>query len=298
MVQGREGGGFAWPNGARIAVVVTCLLENWSDGKGPPFSVQTTALKPGTPDRAAALWGTYGGRAGVWRLLKILDENRIPSTFVANARSLELNPEAAAQIVKSGHEIAGHSYTQDTILAYLSADEEKAVIDRCIGIIEKTAGGRPKGWLSPVVSPSADTERLLIERGFQWYGDYNNIDLPCRVTTPHGTIVAIPHTDFADHRVLRQSPRDWLDVYMDTFDYLYQNEPTAYLNVTVHCHFGGRPLMAAVIDKALKYMRGFPGVWFVRHDELAQFVLDNGIDEWTNGQRFYGRPGDGASPGA
>ena len=46
-----------WPNNARIAVVMTCLLENWSDDKGPPFSVQTTALKPGTHDRAAMSWG-------------------------------------------------------------------------------------------------------------------------------------------------------------------------------------------------------------------------------------------------
>ena len=36
MAQGsKRAGAFAWPEGARIAVVVTCLLENWSDGKGP-----------------------------------------------------------------------------------------------------------------------------------------------------------------------------------------------------------------------------------------------------------------------
>ncbi|HTP92760.1 MAG TPA: hypothetical protein VMJ52_13540, partial [Xanthobacteraceae bacterium] len=60
MTQAAKQAGFAWPHGARVAVVVTCLLENWSDGKGPPFTVQTTALKPGTPDRAAMTWGTYG----------------------------------------------------------------------------------------------------------------------------------------------------------------------------------------------------------------------------------------------
>src|SRR5262249_61501491 len=57
--------GFAWPNNAPLAVAVTCLLASWSGDKGPPFSVQTTALKPGTHDRAAMTWGTYGVRAGV-----------------------------------------------------------------------------------------------------------------------------------------------------------------------------------------------------------------------------------------
>lgn len=68
--------GFAWPHGARIAVATTCLMENWSGDKGPPFSVQTTGLKPGTHDRAAMTWGTYGSRNGVWRLLKILNDIR------------------------------------------------------------------------------------------------------------------------------------------------------------------------------------------------------------------------------
>jgi peptidoglycan/xylan/chitin deacetylase (PgdA/CDA1 family) len=282
--------GFAWPNGARIAVAVTCLLENWSGDKGPPFSVQTTALKPGTHDRAAMTWGTYGGRAGVWRLLKILDANEVPATFVANAHSLELAPEAAAQMLKSGHEIAAHSTTQDNILAYLDAAAEQAVIQRCIGIFQKLTGAPPKGWLSPVLASSAHTEDLLTAAGFLWYGDYNHIDLPFCAHNRNGTIVAFPHTDFADHRVLRGNPRDWYEVYKDTFDYLYQNEPTSFLNVTVHCHFGGRPLMAAQVDRILKYFRGFADVWMVRHDTLAQWVRDNGIAEWTNRERFFPSP--------
>ena len=279
--------GFEWPNGARIAVVVTCLLETWSEGKWPPFSVQTTSLKPGTPDLAAAMWGRYGVEAGVWRLLKIFDENRTPATFAANARALELAPRATAQIVRSGHEIAAHSYTQDTIVAYLSAEEERAVIRRTADVIELASGQRPKGWLSPVLAFSERTHAIVAEEGFLWNGDYNNIDLPFCVALGGRTTVALPHSDFADHRVLRANPRDWYDVYKDTFDYLYQNERTSYLNVTVHSHFGGRPLMAAQIDRILKYIRGFPNVWLVRHDDLAQWVLDNKIAAWRNGERFY-----------
>lgn len=279
--------GFAWPNDARLAVAVTCLLENWSGDRGPPFSVQTTALTPGTHDRAAMTWGTYGGRAGVWRLLKILQHNEVPATFCANAQAMELAPQAVEQMLRSGHEIAAHSYTQDTILAYLDADEEQAVIARCVEVFKRLTGAPPKGWLSPVLASTARTEELVTAAGFLWYGDYNHIDLPFCATNRNGTIVAFPHTDYADHRVLRGNPQDWYDVYQSTFDYLYQNEPTAFLNVTVHCHFGGRPLMAAMLDRILKYFRGFPDVWLVRHDELAQWVRERDIGEWTNQQRFF-----------
>jgi peptidoglycan/xylan/chitin deacetylase (PgdA/CDA1 family) len=279
--------GFAWPNGARIAVVMTCLMENWSGDKGPPFSVQTTALKPGTPDRAAMTWGRYGSRNGVWRLLKIFNAYRVPATFVANAHSMEIAPDAVACMLKSGHEIAAHSYTQDALMAYMSPEEERAVIEKCVAVFKKLTGAPPKGWLSPVLAPTAHTEELIAEAGFLWYGDYNNIDLPFCVNTAKGMLVALPHTDFADHRVLRGNPRDWFDVYKDTFDYLYANEPTAFLNVTVHCHFGGRPLMAAQLDRILKYILGFADVWLVRHDELAEWIKANGIAEWTNQQRFF-----------
>jgi peptidoglycan/xylan/chitin deacetylase (PgdA/CDA1 family) len=281
--------GFAWPNGARVAVVVTCLMENWSGDKGPPFSVQTTSLKPGTHDRAAMTWGTYGSRNGVWRLLKILNEHQTPATFVANAHSMEIAPRAVEWMLKSGHEIAAHSYTQDALMAYLSPDEERALIEKCVGVFKKMTGSPPKGWLSPVLAPTAHTEELIAEAGFLWYGDYNHIDLPFCVKTKSGILVAVPHSDFADHRVLRGNPRDWYDVYKETFDYLFANEPTSLLNITMHCHFGGRPLMAAQVAQILKYIRGFPGAWLVRHDELAEWIKANNIAEWTNEQRFFGQ---------
>jgi allantoinase len=283
----KDSSGFKWPNGARMAVVMTCLWENWSGDKGPPFSVQTTALKPGTHDRAAMTWGTYGGRAGVWRLLKIFNENKVPATFCANAHSMELAPDAVEAALASGHEIAAHSYTQDALLAYLTPEEERAMIRKCVKVFRDMTGAPPKGWISPVLAPTAHTEEFIAEEGFLWYGDYNNIDLPFCVETNKGTVVALPHTDFADHRVLRLNTRDWYEVYKDTFDYLYANEPTSYLNVTVHCHFGGRPLVAAQVDKILKYIRGFSDVWIVRHDELAEWIRANKIAEWTNQQRFF-----------
>jgi len=232
-------------------------------------------------------WGTYGGRAGVWRLLKILKENKVPATFVSNARALEINPGVAAEIIKQGHEIAAHSYAQDDLLAYMSVEEERAMIRRCAEIIESLTGERPKGWLSPVLASTDHTETLLAEEGYLWYGDYNHVDLPFCVPVRDKTIIAFPHTDFADHRVLRLNPRDWFEVYKDTFDYLYANERTSFLNITVHCHFGGRPLVAAHVDKILKYIRGFADVWMPRHDEMAQWVLDNQITEWTNRDRFF-----------
>ena len=62
---------FHWPHGKRICVSVSVMLETWSEGKAPPYGVQATAPKPGVVDLAGIAWGSYGGKIGVYRLMRI-----------------------------------------------------------------------------------------------------------------------------------------------------------------------------------------------------------------------------------
>jgi len=114
----------AWPNGKKIAVSVTVMFETWSEGAAPNYSVQTTHLKAGTVDHASKAWSTYGGRVGVWRLIRMLDRLQIPGTFFTSGRCTEDYPDAVKQIVKSGHDLAAHSYAQDQLLAYMSLEDQ------------------------------------------------------------------------------------------------------------------------------------------------------------------------------
>ncbi len=263
-----------WPDNKRLAVMVTIMFEVWSEGKAPPYSPMTTALKPGTPDLLGISWSQYGGKTGIWRFMRILDDTEIKATVCLNAKGAELFPEAVTELHRRGHEIAGHSYTQDLVLPYLSAEEEKEVIQRCAGIIKNTVGTRPVGWFSPVAAPTTHTAKFLAEDNFLWHGDYNDTDLPYAFDTPKGRLVAIAHSDFTDNRTLRGSPRHFYDVYKNTFDFLYRYESPSLINLTVHAHFGGRPLMSAMLSELLHYMKGFPDVWFARHDEIARWVLE------------------------
>jgi len=263
----------SWPDQKKLTVMVTIMFEVWSEGKAPSYSPMTTSLKPGTPDLLGISWSQYGGKTGIWRFMRILDDTGIKATVCLNAKCAELFPEAVKELHKRGHEIAGHSYTQDLVLPYLSPPEEKEVIQRCKRIITNTVGAQPVGWFSPVAAPTAHTAGFLAEEGFIWHGDYNDSDLPYLFESPKGKLVAIAHSDFTDNRTLRSSPRDFYNVYKDTFDYLHKHEAPSLINLTVHAHFGGRPLMSAMLHELLVYMKSFPDVWFARHDEVARWVL-------------------------
>jgi len=61
----------------------------------------------------------------------------------------------------------------------------------------------------------------------------------------------------------------------------------------IHCQFGGRPLITAVLQDVLKYISQFPDVWFARHEELGRWALAADVDEHTYQDRYFG---DGAVP--
>ncbi len=278
----------SWPNGKRIAVLVSVLFETWSDGKGPGYFPRTTPLRSGTVDHGAIQWGQYGGNEGVWRLTRIMDRCNLRGTIFCSGRSAELYPGAVRQMVRSGHDIAGHGYTQDVVFSYLSPDEQRTNIKKVLDILERVSGQRPDGWATAVYGWDQHTFDLLVEQGVKWYADALDISLPRRQQTKSGSIYAIPWSDFVDNRVLRGNPRDYFEVHKETFDYLYRHEPMALLHVAIHGHFGGRPLMAAMFLKLLEYLKTFEDAWFPRHRELIQWMEAQGIDGLPYAGRFFG----------
>lgn len=268
---------YRWPEGKRLAVAVTVMLESWSEGKAPPYyhAAKSSALKPGVVDSAGIAWADYGGKVGVYRIINLLRAHGIVGTFGVNGRSAELFPDAVARIAQGGHEIAGHAHVQDQLMSYMSRGEETATIASCLDLLERASGVRPKGWISPTMAFSENTRALLAEAGVLWHGDGRDADLPSLVQTSGGEIVHVPGSNFTDVRVIESSSLDLWDVYKEAFDYLYEHESPAFLVIGIHCHFGGRPLITAVFDKILKYMTGHPEVWFASYAEIAQWVSDH-----------------------
>jgi len=276
-----------WPNGKRVAVAINVDLEIWSDGKVPDYSVQSTSLRPGTVSHGGIAWSQYGGKTGVWRVLRLLEHHGVPGTFSVNAKCVETYPDAVAQIVKSGFDIAGHGYTQDQLLAYMSSEEEKKTIKTCLDMLETATGIRPKGWVTPVHAHTEHTVEFLAAEGVLWHNEAADCDRPHRIEVNGKAMAAIPSSDFTDNRVLRTAPQLLLDTYKRTFDYLYAFEPMSYIGMSIHCQFGGRPLMIAVFDELLKYFAGFPDVWFASHLDVARYVVNAKMDQSAYARQFY-----------
>ncbi len=85
----------SWDRDARIAVLVTVMFETWHEGKAPGYSPMTTPLREGIVDRHGISWSEYGGKTGIWRIMRTLGEFGIQATVCVSGRSVELFPEGA-----------------------------------------------------------------------------------------------------------------------------------------------------------------------------------------------------------
>lgn len=262
---------YLWPTDVKTAAIVSVLLEVWADDKWPGYFPRTTALKPGMHDLSASRWASFGIKEGVYRLLAALSRHKVKATFFVNAIVAERDPLLLKRIVEQGHVVASHGYSQDQFLMDMSREEQHATIKRCAELIAAATGQRPTGWVTPVYSWTEDTAELLALEGFSWHADALDASLPYWQKFQTAKIVALPWCDFVDNRVLRGNPRDYSEVYEDQLDYLKKHEPLGLLHVGMHCHFGGRSLMGASIDRVLHHLTSAGGLWLATHDEVADW---------------------------
>ena len=266
----------AWPGTTKVVVMVTVVLENWADGLVPAFSpmVLATPLRPGTLDLQGESWAAYGGETGAWRILELLERHDVQSTLAVSGKSVELYPDVIRAYDLAAHEIAAHSYTQCVVLPSLSPKEEFAIIRKCTDLISDATGKMPKGWVSPRATQTRNTAEFIAGEGYIWHGDYNDTDLPYVVSTSKGDLVALMHSDFSDVRVVQGAPENYFTVHKDMFDFLHDSGKPEIINLSIHCLWGGRPLMAAKVAQILKYFKSFDDVWLARHDDVARWVLE------------------------
>ena len=268
-----------WPHGKRIAVAVSCMVETWSPGHWPTYFTRTTPLRSGTLDFAGINWSQYGAREGIWRLLYILNNHGIKGTVQLNGKSAELYPDVVQAAVSAGHAIVAHGYYQNELLLYMTPEDEKAAIRKTMEAIEKAAGRRPRGWATPIYGFSERTIDYLIDEKIVWTHDTLDTSLPYRSSTERGSIVLFPWTDFVDNRVLRADPSGLFNAQKDAFDYLRAKEALGIVHIGLHAHVGGRPTMAAQVDRLLAYFKTFDDVWFTCPDDIVQWMETAKIDD-------------------
>jgi peptidoglycan/xylan/chitin deacetylase (PgdA/CDA1 family) len=250
------------------------MREGWSEDAAPGLGPMGNVLPAGALDLQARSWAAYGPNVGAWRLLDILAAQDVRAMFYVSGVLAEECPPLIEAIVEAGPANAAHGWSQHVVPATHSVEQEREDLARCLDAIEAAGGGRPRGWLSPRCTPSPSTAALLAEAGLAWHADYFDADLPRRIDTRGGSLVAVPFT---------------MEINDMPLSVRYGNEPEAYtarlrhllsgwreagvgpgcLDLTVHAHVFGRPQGAIEFSRSLQLARQSDLAWLTTHDDLA-----------------------------
>lgn len=263
-----------WPGDRPLAVSVSVMLEGWAEGSAPGIGPMGNPLKPGVADLQALSWAEYGPKVGAWRLLDLLDQEQVRGVFYTSGVVAERYSGLAAAIAARGHVLAAHGWSQGTLPAYLSEDAERGDIARCVEVLSRTGGRHPQGWLSPRCTPSQHTSRLLARAGFRWHADVFDSDVPYRIETPDGSLVAMPFTMEVNDMPLYVRYGNEPDAFTRTLARIVEGwgrlgSPRACLDITVHAHIFGRPYGAIALLDSLALVRRNSHCWLTDHARLA-----------------------------
>jgi peptidoglycan-N-acetylglucosamine deacetylase len=104
------------------------------------------------------------------RFLDLFDKYGIKATFFLIGRDGEVSEKAALikDLVKSGHEIANHTYSHVFGWRELSVAEKLKEIEKGEKVIERITGKKPVGFKAPGYDVDVETMKLLERKGYSY----------------------------------------------------------------------------------------------------------------------------------
>lgn len=248
--------------------------------------------------------GVFAAEVGMPRLVELFRRFGLKQSFFIPGHTIESFPRETDLVVEAGHEIGLHGYSHENPLA-LTREQEEAIFDRSIALIEKHWGRRPVGYVAPWWEVSATSIEILLARGIAYDHSLMHHDcIPYYVRTgdswtkidyskPAETwmkpfskgrvtdLVEIPASwwldDLPPMMFIKKfpnshgyvNPRHLEELWRDHFDFIYREYDYAVVPMTIHPDVSGRPQVLMMLERLIGYILRHPGVRFVTLEEMA-----------------------------
>ena len=273
----------SWPGGARLAVWVAPNIEHY-EYDPPPSPVRSPTLRP-APDINWLTLRDYGNRAGVWRMMEVMDRYGVRGSVSLNVGVCDHYPEIIEACLKRGWELFSHGVYNTRYLYGMDTDQERELIEDVKATIYRASGQPLSGWLSPALSNTVDTMDLLADAGVLYTCDLMHDDqpLPVKVRSNH-RLISMPYSlevnDYTCLVLKRMTPRRYTETIKAQFDQLWEEgaDTPQVMCLPLHPWLIGLPHRLREFDEALRYITRRDKVWLATGREIAQWYLANHYD--------------------
>ncbi len=271
---------YEWPEGKRLAIYFALNIEHFAYGAGLGHSLSTELPWPNSRSYA---WRDYGNRVGVWRLLDLFDDFRLPACHLINTAVFEHCPDVLDAVIAREDEIIGHGRTNSERQGELWEQDERKLIEEVRDAIHARTGHHPQGWMGPWMSQSTVTPDLLQEAGFHYAMDWPCDDQPIWLKTRSGRLMSLPYSfeinDSPQLIVRRHTAEEFGTMMVKQFEeMLRQSEKQPLvLGIALHTMIMGQPHRLHVLREAIEHIVNHPGfsehVWLTRPRDIYSHCL-------------------------
>jgi len=249
--------------------------------------------------------GMFSGEVGTPRLLKLFDRYKLHTSWFMPGHSIETFSEQTAMVAQAGHEIGAHGYSHENPIS-MTAKQEEDVLARCVEVIERVSGKKPRGYVAPWWEMSAVTAQLLLKYGFRYdhsqaYDDFTpfysrvgdtwtKIDYSQDAASWMKPLVRGNEIDLVEiganwylddlppmmfikkspnsHGFV--SPRDIEQMWRDQFDWVYREMDYAVFALTIHPDVSGRPQVLLMLERLIDYINAHDGINWQTMEQIAE----------------------------
>lgn len=228
--------------------------------------------------------GDYGPKAGIPRILELLERFDIKATFHVPGWVAQRFPKCIKDIHAGGHEIAAHGYMHENI-SRLRPAEEKQIHHKAHRILADLTGQAPVGFRTPGGPLTPRTVGMLLEMGYVYDSSSNADYFPSRVSIDGKAVemAELPWSWILDDFPFfwgggdpeaffpLSSPDEALSCWTAEFDSIHRRGGLCMLVNHPRCI--GRPARMRVLAQYMRHVMRTPGVWLTTQREVAAWVL-------------------------
>lgn len=262
---------YPWPKGHTAAACFSVDV----DATAPWLWQHRTA----TPTALAALeHRKYGMRAGLTRIVTMLDRIGVKGSFFVPAVVAEENPDLLPGLVERGHEIALHGYFHEDV-SEISDHRFTDALEASIELFLEQTGQKPAGFRSPAWEMTPHMLRDLDRNGL-WDSSLMGHDFPYTIEGVTQIPVRWDNDDAVFFKFLGagdKSPRpdrEVADQWRGDADASIR-AGTLFM-LTVHDWISGRPARVEMLEHLLRPLADSPKVWVATCGELADHHASQG----------------------
>ncbi len=273
-----------WPNGARLAVCLLVALESvdWVPPTGTyvPPTLKRGDAYPSVPDVHLTSPREYGNRVGIYRVMEVMDRYAVRASAAIDAGVAEAYPHLVQESMDRGWDLIAHGTRSSRMVTEeMGEDEERRSIAESMHAIAAAAGHDPSGWMGVEYGESSRTVPLLAEANLRYVCDWPNDEQPYQMSTPEGSLVALPVMAELDDvhalHVRRWTLGSYTQMVIDAFDRLYLDAEAGgrLMVLTVHPWVMGQPFRIRYLERIVQHIVEHEGVWVTTGDEVVDSYL-------------------------